>query len=71
MPRSALAFLLGLFGFVAYIGAAVALGDVVVHRHWLLQLLYYVVAGIVWVFPAKWLIVWAARPPGPGSAQPR
>ena len=66
MPRSALAFLIGLIGFLAYIGAAVALGDVVVHRHWLLQLIYYVVAGIVWVFPAKWLIVWAAR-----GTQPR
>jgi hypothetical protein len=35
---------------------------VVVHRHWLLQLLYYIVAGVVWVFPAKWLIVWAVKP---------
>lgn len=71
MPRPALAFLLGLIGFLAYIMVAVALGDVVVHRHWLLQLLYYVVAGIVWVFPAKWLIVWAARAPRPNPPQPR
>jgi hypothetical protein len=62
MSRSSLAFLIGLIGFIAYIGAAVALGDVVVHRHWLLQLAYYLVAGIVWVFPAKWLIVWAVKP---------
>jgi len=66
MSRSSLAFVIGLLGFLAYIGAAVALGDVVVHRHWLLQLAYYVVAGIAWAFPAKWLIVWAAR-----GAQPR
>ena len=66
MSRSSLAFLIGLLGFIAYIGVVVALGDVVVHRHWLLQLAYYLVAGVVWVIPAKWLIVWAAR-----GAQPR
>ena len=58
MSRSSLAFLIGLLGFIAYIGAVVALGDVVVHRHWLLQLLYYLVAGVVYALgihlAARW-----------------
>lgn len=61
MSRNILALFIGLFGFLAYVGIAVAVADVVVHRHWLLQVLYYSVAGIIWVFPAKWLIIWAAR----------
>jgi hypothetical protein len=60
MSRSAFAFLIGVVGFVLYILAVVALGDHVVTAHWTLQLIYYVVAGIVWVWPAKWLIVWGA-----------
>ena len=28
--------------------------------HWLLQVPFFVVAGIAWAFPAKWLMFWAA-----------
>ena len=40
---------------------AVALGDHVLGLHWLLQALYYLVAGLAWAFPAAWLMRWAAR----------
>lgn len=60
MSRASLAFLIGVVGFFAYIWAVVTLGDAVVHRHWTIQLVYYVVAGILWVWPAKWLMYWGA-----------
>lgn len=67
MSRPALAFLIGLVGFVAYIAIVVALGDHVVERHWLIQLLYYALAGILWIFPAKRLIAWGAGGEGRGG----
>jgi len=60
MSRSTLAFLIGAVGFVAYIVAVVTIGDFFVRQHWAIQLIYYVTAGIVWVFPAKRLIIWGA-----------
>ncbi len=29
-------------------------------QHWLLQVPYFVIAGVAWAFPAKWLMFWAA-----------
>ena len=29
---------------------------------WFVQLVFYAVAGLVWVAPAAWLIYWMARP---------
>jgi len=29
--------------------------------HWLLQIPYFVLAGTLWVLPARWLMFWAAR----------
>jgi hypothetical protein len=60
MSQSSLAFLIGLVGFIAFIVAVVTIGDFFVHQHWLIQLVYYVTVGIVWVFPAKRLMIWGA-----------
>lgn len=60
MSRPALAFLIGTVGFVAYIVAVTMLGDFFVGAHWILQALYYGVAGILWVYPAVKLMYWGA-----------
>ena len=60
MSRIAIAVPLGLLSFVAYIAIVVALADHVIVLHWALQVPYFLVAGIAWAFPAKWLIFWAA-----------
>jgi hypothetical protein len=60
MSRPGLAALTGLVGFLLYVGAVVALADHVLPLHWLVQLVYFVVAGIAWVWPAKALMVWGA-----------
>ncbi|NKC34206.1 DUF2842 domain-containing protein [Falsiroseomonas selenitidurans] len=61
MPRTMLALAAGLLGFVLYVMAVVALADQVLDRHWLLQFVYFVVAGVAWAWPAKALMFWAAR----------
>ena len=61
MPRILLATFVGLIGFFAYIGGAVVLADQVTTLHWTLQLAYFLVAGVLWVAPAHFLVLWAAR----------
>jgi len=60
MSRTAIALPLGLVCFALYVMAVVAVADLVLGAHWLLQLAYFLAAGIAWAFPARWLILWAA-----------
>ena len=60
MSRIAIAVLVGLFGFAAYVALVVALAYHVVTQHWALQVVFFLVAGIVWAFPARWLMFWGA-----------
>jgi hypothetical protein len=60
MGRPAIATLLGLLGFALYVAAAVALADRI-DRQWAVQLGYFLVAGTLWVLPARWLMLWAAH----------
>ncbi|NKE43538.1 DUF2842 domain-containing protein [Roseomonas frigidaquae] len=64
MPRTTIALLGGLLGFLLYVMAVVALADHVLGLHWLVQFAYFTVAGIAWACPAKWLMFWAARSRG-------
>ena len=63
MPRILIATLTGLLGFTLYIGLVLALADLLYPLYWALQVLFFVVAGTLWVFPAKFLLFWAARQP--------
>jgi Protein of unknown function (DUF2842) len=29
--------------------------------HWVVQALYFLVAGIVWVLPVRWLMLWSVH----------
>lgn len=60
MSRPGIAVILGVTGFLAYVGVVVALADHVLHLHWLVQLAYFVTAGIAWVWPARVLMFWGA-----------
>ena len=64
MPRILAAVLLGLGFFFLYVAAALALADRLGPMQWALQLLYFAVVGTLWVFPIRWLMLWAARPGG-------
>ena len=41
--------------------AVIMLADYVLGTHWTVEFVYFALAGIVWVWPAKALIIWAAR----------
>jgi hypothetical protein len=46
-------------GFIlVYIVVAITLPDHLPH-HWAFQIFYFVLAGIAWVFPVRWLMLWA------------
>jgi uncharacterized membrane protein len=59
MGRITLAVAAGLLGFVLYIGAVVALADHVLPLNWAVQGLYFLVTGLAWTLPARWLLLWA------------
>jgi hypothetical protein len=59
MSRTLIAVPVGLLGFFLYIAAVLALADLV-PAHWLPQTLFYLVAGLGWVPPTRWLMFWAA-----------
>jgi hypothetical protein len=61
MPRILIATIVGLAGFVAYVVAAVTLADSLSPMHWAVQLVFFLVAGTLWVIPARSLMLWAAR----------
>jgi hypothetical protein len=61
MSRVLPASVLGVLGFLAYVVAVVTLADLVTPLHWAVQALYFLVAGVLWVLPARWLMLWAAR----------
>jgi hypothetical protein len=61
MLRAPSALLAGLAGFVAYAAGAVWLADQLAPMHWAVQALYFLVAGVLWVVPARWLMIWAFR----------
>ncbi len=61
MSRISLAVLVFLLGFTAYVAGAVTLADHVLGLHWVVQALYFVVAGVAWAWPARALMFWAAR----------
>lgn len=61
MPRPAIATLAGIVGFILYVAAVLLLADHVRDLHWTAELLFFAVAGIAWVWPARRLMVWAVR----------
>jgi hypothetical protein len=60
MSRTLPALLLGLAFLLLYLGLVLWAGDWVQTQHWLLQVPFYVVAGIAWVVPIRALMFWAA-----------
>ena len=61
MSKSMLASIIGIVGFLLYVAGVILLADHVLGTHWTLEVIYFALAGIAWVWPARALIVWAAR----------
>ncbi len=60
MSRPTAAALMGVAFVIAYIAAAVTLADLL-PGYWWLTALYFLVAGVVWVFPVRWLMLWSVH----------
>ena len=59
MSRTSIASIAGIVFVLVYMFAAVIVPDLVGRMHWTLEALYWLVAGIVWVFPIRWLMLWS------------
>jgi len=62
MSRPAIATLAGIAGFLLYVAAVLLVADHLRAAHWAIELLFFAVAGIAWVWPAKRLMAWAVGP---------
>lgn len=48
---------------VAYaVGAGAVYASFLAEQPWWVHILYFAVAGLMWFFPASWIIRWMARP---------
>lgn len=61
MSKAMLAGIIGIIGFLLYVAVVIILSDHVLGTHWVVEFIYFALAGIVWVWPAKALIIWGAK----------
>ncbi len=59
MSRPTLATIAGLLFVLLYIVAVVAVPELFGRMHWAVEAVFWCVAGIVWVFPIRWLMLWS------------
>ena len=59
MSRPLAATLAGLLFVAVYIAAVISLPDVIGRMHWTVEAVYWCIAGVVWVFPVRWLMLWS------------
>ncbi len=60
MSRTPIATVAGLLFVLAYVVGAVLLPERLPRMAWPVQALYWCVAGLLWVLPVRWLMLWAA-----------
>ncbi len=56
--RSFIGMFVMIVGLTLYAFAAAALGDYLIDWPVAVQVIYYLIAGILWIFPAKRLLYW-------------
>ncbi|WP_028465567.1 MULTISPECIES: DUF2842 domain-containing protein [Nisaea] len=59
--RTALGGIIMIVGLIAYIAGVVTVANHMLPQHWLAELLFYPVAGFLWIFPAIRLIGWTKK----------
>lgn len=60
MSRPSIATFAGLLFVLIYIVAAISLPDLLPPMPGLVMALYWCIAGLLWVLPIRWLMLWAA-----------
>ncbi len=61
MSRIPIAVAAFLIGFSLYVTVAVVLADRLAGLNWLIQAVYFLIAGLLWTVPTRGLMFWAAR----------
>ncbi len=61
VSRTPVALVAILLFVAAWIAGAAVLGDYVRPLSWVVQAIYYPVAGFAWVGPVRWLMLWSAH----------
>ena len=59
MSRTPIATLAGIVFVLAFIVVAVAVREAFGRVPWPIEALYWAVAGLLWVLPVRWLMLWA------------
>ena len=59
--RSVYGMLIIIFGLATYAFAVAALGDLLIETHMVVQVIFYLITGIVWIFPVGKLLRWMAE----------
>jgi uncharacterized membrane protein len=63
--RPSVRSLIGMFalisGLIAYAFAAAAIGDLITDWPLAIEVVYYIIAGILWIFPARKILEWMGR----------
>jgi hypothetical protein len=60
MSRPPAAALMGIVFVIAYLAGAATLVDWL-PQQWVVQAVYFLIAGIIWVFPVRWLMLWSVH----------
>ena len=61
MSRTPIAVVAGIVFVLVYIAAAISLPDLFGRMYWLAEAVYWCAAGVVWVFPVRWLMLWSVH----------
>lgn len=67
--RKLLGYILGLLGLVIYIILVLRLGDAILPRQVVVEMIYYTVTGIGWIFPVMGIIRWWYKVKHPDNNQ--
>jgi len=57
-PRSAIGMFGLIIGLMLYAFLAASIGDLLIGTSLIIQTAYYILAGLLWIWPAKWLMSW-------------
>ena len=59
MSRPTLATIAGIIFVILYMVAVTTVPDLLGRMHWTLEALYWCAAGLLWVLPVRWLMLWS------------
>jgi len=66
--RKAIGALAILSFMLMYIAVAAVVGDRVSKEHWLIQLIFFPIAGLLWIAPLRPLLKWIHAKDGPSES---